>query len=383
MTSAARRPVPALLALLLLSACQPSRVSSSATVNLSGTLQTQAGAPVAARQVVLAPQTHAGEAIGGSLLTLLSLGTLCLADPPPEPCASFLRDSRSIDTGADGRFSFTLKGSEVRTFFGNAQVMGISADLPPGPGTLEGPAVLTTFRVQTEQLDLGPVRFWEPQFNPGNGRAEWEAAPGQLGGGSRYQLDFTTDQGGPIWRVESTSAGAGYDPRVLEDGAGRVSVAALRNGVAMGTTTDTIYRSAQLPFRGTAGKPLSRGRPCTLQQGNASPVPLPACGATDGRLEVEAGIPSPEQPSPGSTASPPPAVDHWVVVDLGRPVDVSLLVTRGCDCRAQASAEGSSWADLGDVKADDVIEPRRVRARYVRVGGPGEDFSGLREISVW
>lgn len=257
MTSAARRLAPALVALLILAACEPSQVSSSATVNISGVLQNQAGAPVAARQVVLGPQTQAGEAIGGTLLTLISLGTLCLADPPPEPCASFLSRSNSMDTGADGRFSFTLSGSDLRTFFGNAQMMGVSADLPPAPGQLEGPAVLTTFRVQTEQLDLGPVRFWEPQFKPGNGKAQWDRTPKELGGGSKYQLDFVTDQGGPIWRVESTSGGVEYDPRALEDSAGRVSVTALRSGVALGTTTDSVYRPPSFP---SADLPGNRSR---------------------------------------------------------------------------------------------------------------------------
>jgi hypothetical protein len=383
MTTTARRLVPALVALLILAACEPSQISSSATVSVSGTLQNQAGAPIAARQVVLGPQTHAGEAIGGTLLTLVSLGTLCLADPPPEPCASFLSRSSSMDTAADGRFSFTLSGSDVRTFFGNAQMMGVSADLPPAPGALEGPAVLTTFRVQTEQLDLGPVRFWEPQFKPGNGKAEWDRTPKELGGGSKYQLDFITDQGGPIWRVESTSGGVEYDPRVLEDSSGRVAVTALRSGVALGTTTDSVYRSAQLPFRGSAGKPLSRGRPCTLRKGNAAPVPMPGCGATDGRLEAGAGVPAEPAPAPGSTASPPPVDDHWLVIDMGKQVNVDLLVTRGCACLVEESEDGSEWGRMGSTTSDDVIEPRRLRTRYLRVGGPGEDFSDLREISVW
>lgn len=375
MTSATRGLVPALVALLILAACEPSQVPSSATVIVSGSLQNQAGAPVEGRQVVVGPQTRAGEAIGGTILTLISLGTLCLADPPPEPCASFLSRSSSMDTGADGRFSFTLSGSDVRTFFGDSQMMGVSADLPPSPGQLEGPAVLTTFRVQTEQLDLGP----------GDGKAQWDRTPKELGSGSRYQLDFITDQGGPVWRVESTSGGAEYDPRVLEDSIGRVSVTALRSGVALGTTTDSVYRSAQLPFRGSAGKPLSRGRPCTYEKGNAAAVSLPGCGATDGRLGVVAGVPVPEQsPSPpASTASPTPAEDHWVVIDMGKRVEVSLVVTRGCACLVEESTDGATWDRMGSAGADDVFEPRRLRTRYFRVGGPEESFSELREVSVW
>jgi hypothetical protein len=381
MTTAARRLAPLLVALTLLAACQPSQVDPSATVNISGTLQNQAGDPVSGRRVVLGPQTDAGEAIGGTLLTLVSLGTLCLADPPPEPCASFLSRSNSLDTGGDGSFSFSLKGSDVRTFFGNAQRMGVSAGLPAAPGMLEGPAVLTRFRVQTEQLNLGPVHFWEPEFSATNARARWDRTPKVLGGGSRYQLDFTTDQGGPIWRVESTSAGAEYDPRVLEDGAGRVAVSAPRSGVALGTTTETVYRSAQLAFRGTAGKPLSRGRTCTLVKGSAAPVPLTGCGATDGRLDVAAGVPVPAQsPAPGSAG---PAENHWLTIDLGRQVDVSLVVIRGCECAVEASGDGSDWNRLGSTGSDGLVEPRRVRARFVRVGGQNETFSGLREVSIW
>lgn len=71
------------------------------------------------------------------------------------------------------------------------------------------------------------------------------------------------------------------------------------------------------------------------------------------------------------------------MIDMGKQVDVDLLVTRGCACLAEESKDGSSWGRMGSTTSDDVIEPRGLRTRYLRVGGQGEDFSELREISVW
>jgi hypothetical protein len=367
---------------LLAAACTQSQVDPEASVTISGTLTNQAGDPVAGRKLVLAPQPGAGELLAGTLLTGLSVGTLCFADPPPEPCASFFRDADATESGAGGVFSFSIEGNEVRTFFGNARTMGVSTGLPAPPGSVEGPAILASFRVQTEQLELGAIRFWEPKLVTGSGKVEWEAAPGDYGKGSGYRLEFTSDEGSPNFTVESGSTRANYDPRVLEDSRGRFSVVAVRKGVAPGTTTEFAYRSAQAAFQGGAGVPGSRGKPCSLQSGNDPPADLPGCKATDGRLSEAAGIPDAATPAPGT---PTPAEPKWVLVDMGGPVNVGLVVVRGCDCTVEGSTDGRTWAEVGDARSPDAeIKPAaRSRFRYIRAGGPGKSFSGLREISVW
>ena len=371
---------------VVLIACEPSQVDSEAPVTISGTLANQAGEPVAERKLVLAPRLGGAELLGGTLLTGLSLGTLCFADRPPEPCASFFRDADTTESGSGGGFTFSISGDEVQTFFGNARAMGISTGLPAAPGSVEGPATLTTFKVQTEQLDLGSIRFWEPRLVTAAGRAEWDAIPEDYGKGSNYRLEFTSDEGSPNWSMESNSARAGYDPRILEESRGRVSVVATRKGVAPGTTTEFAYRSAQVAFQSSAGVPASRGKACFLQSGNGPLVELPGCRATDGRLSEDAGIPATEPsnaPDPSST--PPPADPKWVVIDMGGPVGVDLLVLRGCDCSVEGSTDGRTWSEIAEVDTPDAeIEPRaRTRIRYIRAGGLLESFSGLREISVW
>ncbi len=370
---------------LFSAACTQSQVDPEASVTIFGTLTNQAGDPVAGRKLVLAPQLGAGELLAGSLLTGLSVGTLCFADPPPEPCASFFRDANSTESGAGGAFQFSIDGSEVRTFFGNARRMGVSTGLPAPPGGVEGPATLASFRVQTEQLELGSIRFWEPTLATGSGRAEWDAAPNDYGKGSGYRLEFTSDEGGPNWSMESDSARAGYDPRVLEDSRGRVSVVAVRKGVAPGTTTEFAYRSAQVAFHSSAGAPGSRGKPCSLQTGDDPPVAIPGCKATDGRMSEAAVIPVAGTPASPASGTPPPAGPNWVVVDMGAQVVVGLIVLRGCDCTVEGSTDGRTWSKVGDAGSGDAeIKPAaRSRFRYIRAGGLGESFSGLREISVW
>ncbi|HEX2150334.1 MAG TPA: hypothetical protein VHI31_09215 [Actinomycetota bacterium] len=381
MRRAVRRSTACLLGICLLAAaCSPSQVDPDASVTVRGMIEDQSGRPLAGRQVVLAPQTQVSELLGGTLFTALSLGTLCLADPPPEPCGSFLKDSRSVDSGADGTYSFSLRGTDVRTFFGNAQSMGVSATLPPPPGSVDGPALLEVFKVQAPDLDLGPIRFWEPEVKVEEGRAQWTAIAGDFGNGSGYRLEFTTAEGAPVWTVSTRSARADYDPRVLEDARGKVSVTAAREGVALGTTTRRSYRSSQTAFRSSAGTPPSRGTPCSLQSGNGALVPLEGCRATDGVLSESAGVPAPTS-SPqtnGSTVQP-----QWVVLDLGRPVSVGLLVLRGCACSVEASTDGSTWSPVAQADGHAEIKPPRLRARFVRVGGPGQSLSQLREISIW
>jgi hypothetical protein len=74
-----------------------------------------------------------------------------------------------------------------------------------------------------------------------------------------------------------------------------------------------------------------------------------------------------------------------VVVDLGNPVDVSLVVIRGCACVVEGSTDGSRWTAIGTASTSEAeMKPSRpVRARFLRAGGPGQSFSQLRELSVW
>ncbi|HYN99718.1 MAG TPA: discoidin domain-containing protein [Actinomycetota bacterium] len=357
---------------LVAAACSPSQVDPDASVTVRGSIEDQSGRPLAGRQVVLAPQTQVSELLGGTLFTALSLGTLCLADPPPEPCGTFLRNSKSADSAADGTYSFSLKGKDVRTFFGNAQSMGVSATLPAPPGAQEGPALLQVFKVQAPDLDLGPIRFWEPEVKVEPGKAQWTAIAGNFGNGSGYRLEFTTVEGAPVWSVMSRTAEAAYDPRVLEDARGKVSVTATRDGVALGTTTRLSYRSSQIGFQSSAGTPLSRGRPCSYQSGGGVSAPLEGCRATDGVVSESAGVPVPTS-SPESTGS---AVQpQWVVLDLGRPVNLGLVVLRGCSCSVEASMDGSTWSPVGQADGHAEITPSRLRARFVRAAGPGQSLS--------
>lgn len=354
-------------------ACNPSQVDAGADVTLSGRILGPGGSPVATR-VLLTSEPGLGDLLGGTFFTLLSFGTLCLAESPPEPCGVLFDEGHTTNSGPDGAWSLSLKGSDSRSFFGSAKVLRLWAGEPSGA------SASMAFRVQTEDLDLGTLKLWEPDLSVGGDRAEWSPAPDDLGTGSGYRLVFETAAGEHLWAVDAPGTSVRFDPRLVEDSSGTARVTAARDGVAMGTTVDYSYRSAGRPFSGSAGAPPSRGKPCSVLGEGVPSQPLGPCPVTDGNL-TRASVPVPS-PAAGSTASP---AASWLQIDLGRPARLSLVVVRGCSCPVEASADGVRWESVGSGEGPDFAfeAGSRTPFRYVRVGGQGALLSSIREVSVW
>jgi len=301
---------------------------------------------------------------------------VCLADSPPELCEVFRERAKTGEVRTDGSFSLAARGSDTQTFFGNARPMTLTARLP------EGQVILAIFRVQTLQLELPQLRFWEPEVEAGRGRVEWEGLPDSgYGEGDGYQVLFEDGEGRQVWQFRSGGTQLSYDPRILEDTRGGQTVAAQRKDVAPGTTLELAYRSAQVPFRGQ-GPPPSRGLSCSYEEEASPPVTLDPCPLTDGDLFSAARLPDPRPgPSvqPGGTVPVPRT--RSVTVDLGSVRNVSLVVLRGCSCKLEASPDGRTWNELDSQTGDWAhSEPGSHSARSVRVSG---DIGLIREISIW
>ncbi|MEX2551405.1 MAG: hypothetical protein WD627_00165 [Actinomycetota bacterium] len=370
----------ALLTLVFLSAvvaCQPSQIDSQDQLTIAGKLLRQDGSPAPVGEVVLAPGFGGfGELLGGTFFTLISAGLVCLADSPPELCEVFRERAQTGEVRADGSFSLAARGSDTRTFFGNARPLTLTARLP------EGQVIPAIFRVQTLQLELPELRFWEPEVKAGSGRVEWEALPDSgYGEGDGYQVLFEDGEGRQVWQFRSGGTQLAYDPRIVEDTRGGQTVVAQRKDVAPGTTLELAYRSAQVLFRGE-GPPPSRGLPCSYQEEGSQPVTLDPSPLTHRDLFSAARLPDPR---PGPLVEPggtdPVPRTRSLIVDLGSVRNVSLVVLRGCSCTLAVSPDGRSWSEL-DSQTGDWSHPgsASLRARSVRVSG---DIGLIREISIW
>jgi hypothetical protein len=344
----------------VLAGCGPtSKVDPAATVTVRSGVRLPDGAPAADAPVTLTREAGAGELIGGFFLASVTLFTACLADPAPEPCRGGFR--RTATTGAGGAVEFQLRGNDTRGAFGAASPFALATHLPAEGAELAGPVAMLGFRVQAAALTLPDIRLWRPAFElVGPNTAHWDKLPGDAyGKGSGYRLAFETTTGVAVWAFDTDGTQLTFDPRLLEDSRGGVTVAAKRK-----LSVNANYTSARRSNIATAGAPPSRGKSCAVDGVAVNPCPL-----TDGDFQ---------RSLPGSAAKE-------VTVDLGAPRPVGMVSVRGCaGCAVATSTDGAAWAPLADTKtADAAIDPPRVTtARYVRVSRDGS-VTQLRELSVW
>jgi hypothetical protein len=390
-----RAAVALAVSAIIFVACTQSRVDPGADILIDGTVAREDGRPARDARVALTKEPDFFDV----LFTVTSLGLACLADEVPDACD----DARVIDAGSDGRFSLDVKGRDTQGLGGNAATMGLSAVIRPSEGMSRGPGTTVRFQVQTTSLDLA-LRLWEPvlQFEarPRRARLAFSDLPAGVlpaqasPADARVEAHFRSAGGRLVWRLPRIDRVQEFDARVLEDTRGDISVVAYVDDVEVdvseGVELDVALTSGRLPYESPAGRPDSRGRPCSLvTQDRVTPVT--PCPLSDGDFE-EAELA--EAACPEGEAECLPVRSAFV--DLQRPVDVLAVVVRGCTqrCVVEASGDGETYRQLGvgtppagatnGPGYDDVIlalsEPSR--ARFVRVvtDGPAQ---GLREISVF
>lgn len=359
-----RRLLAVLVVGVTLAACETSNIDSSAAVTVTGRVLGPDGGPVAGVAVGLEREPSVGEMVGGLFIIPLTFFTACLADPAPAICRG--RDLQRTTTSAAGTYAFNMTGRKAQTAFGNAADFTLVAAVPAANGERSGASVSAGFKIQTENLVLPDLQVWQPVVIVAPGRVTWSPPAG--GGAMSVSAE---DAGGQhVWTFDATRSELTFDPRILEDTSGTLAVSARTSAGAEGTDVSVTRRSGRVPYRNASGPPASRGRPCTIG------VPVAPCVLTDGDFANR--LPRPALSATTSSTTPEP---QTATVDLGRSIDVSLVVVRGCACQVERSTDGQAWTAVGRSTGNTAIVPSRAAAaRYIRLTGPGSD---LREVSVW
>lgn len=344
-----------LLALILLAACRPSQVTDpDADITVSGVLYDSGGHPVPGTEVRLSFREY--------IFTL-----------PPSPDITL-----TSTTDPAGRYSFALKGRDLNySNRGGARIFRLRAETTePAPGGGRGSRTTTSFRINREQLPID-LRLWDDRLSLDSAGLTWSPLGPEYGGGSGYSLvvDGRRSAAGSdhrVWSAETDSASLG-DLRVLEDTEGKVFLSATRQVPAPGTRLSIEYEAAVLPYRSPAGAPLSRGKPCWLDQGGKRKQPPTGCPVTDGNHQT--GMQAEQAPESSPDAGP-----AWIVIDLEELLQIDLVVVRHCECPVEVSADGSAWSPAGTIEQGALVLDPPPATRFVRVG-PGS--GSIEEISIW
>lgn len=361
--------VAALLAVAaLVAGCTQSKVPTNAKVTLTGQIARQDGTPAGDLRLALTRVPDVGELVFQGIPVAALMGTACLADDPPPLCKLLQRTT----TDRQGTYAVHMTGADVQGTFNTATYFDLTAQLPRDGSEVDGPSIRASFQIQRTDLTVPTLRFWEPDHVTAGGDArttklDWAA----FGAVHDYTAHFSVN-GQEIWsgRAQST-----MDARVFEDVNGVVHVSATAGAPGPDNTTFQLtYTSQGIGFKGRAGAPESRGKPCHTQDQQAP------CTLTDGAFD---------HPLPDQACAQPCTPNGWVYVDLGAPEQVGTVFARANPAGAltvETSDDAKNWTQraTGDGQFAAIALPTPVTARYVRVhGSAGAKLTGLTQLSIW
>ena len=365
--------------LVVATGCKFSSVKPNETVRISGRALNASGAPLAGVQVRLFKEADLGEALTGIVLTIGSLGTVCLLPGAPPVC----RQAHTATTDSAGHYALTLEGADVQGTLGTESTLDLVVS---GRGT-NAPSTLLSFPASSANMRLPAARLWNaaPHVAEPDGRVRlrWSPLPRWAGTSPSYSAQlYDPRREAAVWSQPAEQNGASIDARILEDQAGTVTGTG-RTSIDGATGTNDVhaaYLSTRLPVRPLSGAPPSRHHPCLAVSGTAPDLATtrqPQCGVTDGDLI-----------SPASLRAARGANVTGVVVDLGRVRPIHLIVVRGVagSYLVELSKNGRTYLPISTTsESPAAVRPAgRPVARYVRVRSPsGLGESLMTEISVW
>jgi hypothetical protein len=369
-----RRCALVLIIVLFATACDFSHVKPQQTVTISGRALSATGAPLSNVQVHLYKEADFGEFIVGTVLTIGSLGGVCLFPGAPAIC----QKGRAATTDAKGGYRFSLKGSDTQGIVGDAAKLDVVFADPKAGAT--GPSTPLRFEAQQTVVRLPAASLWDARLHV---TASAKGAPSvglswrpQHGSAGSYAAQLLDTRGAPLWSQSATAGRVRIDARVLEDRAA-VATVTTRHDIASGV--NAVYLSARKPVRPVAGAPPSRHQPCSALTGTSHVAAFrqTVCVATDGDLT-----------SPSRLVASNGKVVTGVMIQLERARRVSLVVARGLAGSAvvEVSANGRNWHTVATVNQSTaaVRLAGRPETRYVRVRSPGGlDESLIAEVSAW
>ena len=280
-------------------------------------------------------------------------------------------------TDGDGRYEFEVKGEDTQGTLGNASTMNVVFSAGRGKTS-----TAVSFVADGEHVSLPDARLWNPKPQVRDSddiRLSWSPLRGS-GKVSYSALLYDASGSSAIWSQKASGDSATLDTRILEDRRGTAAVGATAklDGADGADDVRANYLSARLPVRGTAGRPLSRGKACAPVS-DVGPVTTGCfgrCGVTDGKLDAPAQLGKGGVPVTGA------------VVDLGSRRPIDLVVARGFSGQLllEVSDDNHNYRLVATGSGTAVaLEPNvATTARYVRLRSPsGLDLSLGYEISVW
>ncbi|HEX8951101.1 MAG TPA: hypothetical protein VF945_04615, partial [Polyangia bacterium] len=259
-----------LAALTAACGCGPkSQIDPHASVILSGTIQTEAGAPAAATAVKLIRHPDALQAIGEVFVAVGSVGLACIAGRL-DICSSF-EDSTS---GGDGGYTFAMRGADTQGSAGQALTFTTFAGCPGG-----NCAVASDFVIQHTALTIPPLRFWTEVGTvgataAGDSQLSWPAVEAAVGGAAAddYRINLVAPDGTLWWTQDAArTATAMIDRRVTQDKDATWHVVAQRKQTASGTDFTVDWYSTQQPYPNHGATPISRAADCFTEGPDGMP----------------------------------------------------------------------------------------------------------------
>jgi hypothetical protein len=352
---------------------------------LTGAFLTPAGAPAAARPVVVTRVSTAGDAFSDLFTFTFSFGLAALtcldsSEPALETCHA--GGFRAVTDGT-GRFSMRLRNKDVRSSStGGLRDLSVATGVPPQAGEVDGARVAVTVSPDAGRVRAPTLRLWDggvtvhQQVN--RFTISWQPAPDAA---SAYKVGLADTSRGLHLTVKPDGAQAVVDPRLIEDAVPTYSVAA-EGRAPSGASVE--WEAATVRYAGGAGAPLSRGKPCTAQLGTALARPLTTCWADDGDFgSTYSGArpryctaTDPHFPGDLSCLTAPVTA---MTIDLQEIEPLALVIVRptethGTAVAVTASKDGRTWQTVGEAHASlfdteplAVVPPAGMSARFVRV----------------